>query len=644
MKYARLEKKVSIGFSGLFAVALGAVVAFSSCTKEEFDGHALNHIGKPKPISVTASLPQTAELNKTTINSDGYVHWESTDEIIVNNSVIGGISINPTDPTRATFEGMAGAMDETGYWGIFPTSIASRTASDYQKTSVKVELPGIQSNAANSGSIPNYMVAYKETSGTDVDLEFKNLCCILKIPVKKKGGPDKEKNTLSYIEVSSTNSIAGEATVNWNNGSPNMNFGSNGKSRVKLDCGSGVELNDTPDTFTIMLPAGTQTFTVKFYDAMNKFMQKTITSVFVRSHIYRMSEVTLNAEEKDPYLPGLYSVSPTLQVRIAYGNLQWSATGGGTTVTTHQTLDGTAPGTFRIAEHQWDYVGTNGDKNKTYGNVPGSKNDSIYPFYWRDKTVYVGDPKNNVLLQPYNGWIDLFNYGTSGYNGVWPDSMGVAMAGSISGTSYDWGVYNAISNAGNMPGMWRTLTSAEWSYMMNLGNSTDINVGRQGSCFAKANVEGVSGFVIFPDNYDSLPGKILATEGLAAINTNGANYPGKRIPKKTWDKMEAMGVMFLPICGKRTSYNFSVKTETKQGVTTTKVEKREIKVESIADSTGNAYGWYWTSTGTSENKGGVVKNKGADMIHICTNHAQVNANEDGDIGCAVRLVMDAYEY
>lgn len=69
----------------------------------------------------------------------------------------------------------------------------------------------------------------------------------------------------------------------------------------------------------------------------------------------------------------------------------------------------------------------------------------------------------------------FFGWGTSGYGN--PDTISGGKGfhfASIGGTSrnanFDWGVYNAISNGGNTPGLWRTLTSEEWTYLWNNHN------------------------------------------------------------------------------------------------------------------------------------------------------------------------------
>jgi len=51
------------------------------------------------------------------------------------------------------------------------------------------------------------------------------------------------------------------------------------------------------------------------------------------------------------YKKNLYSVAEGQQVLFSPGNLQFSTAGS------HSTAEGTAIGTFRFAEHQYDYLG-----------------------------------------------------------------------------------------------------------------------------------------------------------------------------------------------------------------------------------------------------------------------------------------------
>jgi len=215
-------------------------------------------------------------------------------------------------------------------------------------------------------------------------------------------------------------------------------------------------------------------------------------------------------------LSGLFSVGNGKQVRFSKGNLQWTATG------THATADSIAIGTWRFAEHQWDTIG------KANDNISSS----------------------------YTGWIDLFGWGTSGWNSganaYQPYSNSLNYSDYYPGDTHttdlygayanaDWGVYNAISNGGNQPGMWRTLTNVEWDTLINLRNTTS------GIRFAKANVSGVPGLIIVPDNWSN------STYALNSANTTTVNYTCNTITSSQWTILENAGCAFLPAAGFRNS-------------------------------------------------------------------------------------------
>lgn len=169
--------------------------------------------------------------------------------------------------------------------------------------------------------------------------------------------------------------------------------------------------------------------------------------------------------------PGSFSVSKNKKVYFSKGNLQYQA----------------STNTWRFAEHQYDYI---------------------------------GEPNKNIS-STYRGWIDLFNWGTSGY-GVKPYSSTGYYSGDadITGTNYDWGYYNAISNAENMPGQWRILTNVEWYYLP----------------YKSATVNGIAGCIIFPDDWIT-PSEIVSDQKVFTL----AN----------WERMEQAGAIFLPRAGAR---------------------------------------------------------------------------------------------
>ena len=198
-----------------------------------------------------------------------------------------------------------------------------------------------------------------------------------------------------------------------------------------------------------------------------------------------------------------FSIGDTVTVVFAQGNLQYQASSR----------------TWRFAQNQYDVIG--------------------YP--------------NELVDSNYTGWIDLFGWGTSGYShgavcyqpwstsdvhsdyyayGDWQynlyDQTGQA----------DWG-YNSISNGGNSTDQWRTLTQPEWHYVFYTRSTTS------GIRFAKANIDGVNGVILLPDDWNE------STYYLSSTNTNDASYSSNTITASQWIALETAGAVFLPASGYR---------------------------------------------------------------------------------------------
>ena len=207
----------------------------------------------------------------------------------------------------------------------------------------------------------------------------------------------------------------------------------------------------------------------------------------VGDKIYSSTTTQAAARMAQGMLEGVFSVAPEKQVRFSAGNLQYNAVAG----------------QWRFADKQYDLIGVD---NIRYG-------------------------------EQYAGWIDLFAWGTSGYREKYPYyfSANSAYYGNgadknIDGTSYDWGVYNRITNGGNREGMWRTLSVYEWDYLLT--KRPDAWLLR-----TMGQVNGVQGLVILPDDwlkrgFDTL---IYSTIYL--------------FTPEQWQVMERAGAVFLPAAG-----------------------------------------------------------------------------------------------
>lgn len=208
--------------------------------------------------------------------------------------------------------------------------------------------------------------------------------------------------------------------------------------------------------------------------------------------------VTAAANHPEGALDGLFSVAPDKKVWFSKGNLQYKA----------------STKTWRFAENQYDII---------------------------------GDANNNIS-PTYNGWIDLFGWGTSGYDHgaeccqPWSTSQNYYDYYAYEQYIYnlydqtgqaDWG-YNAISNGGNQIGQWRTLTRSEWDYIFDMRSTPS------GIRYAKALVTDVSGVILLPDNWNA------NTYSLNNTNQSEASYNGNIITASQWNTLKNAGAVFLP--------------------------------------------------------------------------------------------------
>ena len=243
----------------------------------------------------------------------------------------------------------------------------------------------------------------------------------------------------------------------------------------------------------------------------------TRTTYYVRAYATNYAGTTYGNEDTITTAGShTFSVSANDSVIFSPGNLQWSANNGGSTATTHTVAGGgTAAGTWRFAPNQWDTIGSG----------------------------------NTNISSSYSGWIDLFGWGTSGYNQKYPYMTSTTSSDygdgdtNISNTNYDWGVYNAIYNpktsTTDAPGTWRTLTKDEWVYLF------DNRRTASGIRYARATVNGVPGLIIVPDNWSN------STYALNSTNIYNAAYTSNVINLATWTTLENAGCVFLPASGSR---------------------------------------------------------------------------------------------
>ena len=199
---------------------------------------------------------------------------------------------------------------------------------------------------------------------------------------------------------------------------------------------------------------------------------------------------------------GLFSVADDRQVWFSVGNLQYQP----------------LLQMWGFAENSYDYSG--------YGNAN--------------------------IAEDYDGWIDLFGWGTSGYNHgavayqPWssdsnPDHYFAygddhAQLYDHNGQA-DWG-YNDFFGEGEV-GKWRTLTVDEWDYVLNQRSTPS------GIRFVKAQVHGVNGLILLPDSWSS------SSYYLNNVNQMNASFTSNVINYGWEQYLFFNGAVFLPAAGYR---------------------------------------------------------------------------------------------
>ena len=143
-----------------------------------------------------------------------------------------------------------------------------------------------------------------------------------------------------------------------------------------------------------------------------------------------------------------------------------------------------------------------------------------------------------------------YDYYTSYSAGAW-DKFGWSTSATTYGmnTSTDNATYSGdfVDWGATMGTGWFTLSSDEWTYLLNTRSASTVGGTADGRC-AKAKVNDVQGIILFPDTYTH-PDGVTAPTGVNATDDTGWN--GNDYSSADWTKMESAGCVFLPAAGCR---------------------------------------------------------------------------------------------
>ncbi len=297
-----------------------------------------------------------------------------------------------------------------------------------------------------------------------------------------------------------------------------VNFLSNGMTPIKEGDGAITLPAGSGERWAILLPQGAVAAgTVGSAYSEDGFYTGThgaVPAISENEYLTAGIDVMVNIEINSGEVPtgaicGKFTINGNGdQVYFSQGNLQYNKT----------------TSEWSFMEHQYDIVETDGqDVGSDYANQ-----NIVSLFGWGTS----GWNNGNTYYQPYSTSKGEISEGY-GYGPTDGTNYSYSLTGIYANA--DWGVYNAITNGGNEPGYWRTLTMDEWEYIF------DIRTTNSGKRLAFGIVNGSSGMLLLPDNWDE---SCYALEYDWSYNSNWINAT-------QWNELEQYGVVFLPAAGTR---------------------------------------------------------------------------------------------
>ena len=480
----------------IIAMAMTLLIGMSQCKKE-----------KVMPVNDSEKVNITLNVNggngsRATVNTEnGEVTFEENDVIYVASCgvFVGTLTYNGTHFSGDITEPAEGQKLQFYFLGNVDTE---ETLTEGTSTSCSVVISDQTEHLPVISFAPskeNYQVGKSNYNAT-----LLNKCALVKFNV----------TTLSD-DATCITGFNNKMTIDFSENT--LTPGKEGTGIIKLTAGSG-------EKWAILLPQENleEGEVGSAYSADNAFQGIRDVVPAINENDYLTAGIQVTVTTPVVALPGAINGKFTInaegdQVYFSQGNLQY--------------IGSASTPYWKFAENQWEYLGTSTGQFSTNQNVDRDL------FGWGTS----GWDNGNVFYQPYDTESlktegDGYEYGYGPTDGT-NDLLVFSLTGIYANA--DWGVYNAISNGGDVPGLWRTLTCPEWSYVF-FSRTTE-----SGILFAKAIVNEVIGLVLLPDDWRSSTYTLNNTDDIfAPFNSN-------MISIENWQNLEANGAVFLPAAGCR---------------------------------------------------------------------------------------------
>lgn len=434
---------------------------------------------------VKTIIKATFADTRTSVTADGTYSWVAGDEIQVYTD---GGAICPTT-FAALSSGSASDFEGSKSAESDVLKYAIYPASATSEATITGGVIPAYIPTEQDGTIGNAIsVATADDSGA---FSFINACSVVKLTFNAS-------DKIRYARIEFPAAVAGNVNVNAADGTIS-NASAQTVSISSSEAFSG-------DKYIAIAPVKKGKIVIYFRDLDGNTAIKTatITKDFAAGTIKNLGTVSgLNFIEGA--LPGLFSTQQTgRKYLFSKGNLRYQA----------------STNTFAFADKQYTVVGPKG-----------------------------ANAVSNVDSRKVNtNWVDLFCWGTSGYDygatkyqpySVWGGDGTLCGSGtsSLSGNS-DWG-YSAISNGGNTENYgWMTPSVGDFNYLAG------TVAGRTTNKYTKGTVAGVKGFFFLPDVW-TCPAAVAAP---TSYNDKTANWASNNWSAADWAILEDSGVVFFP-CG-----------------------------------------------------------------------------------------------
>lgn len=282
-----------------------AVILLVSCQVSE-----MPEVCAPDGIDIYASIEQT-DGTKTSMDGYNNVLWSSGDQLVAFMKTTLGLRYQIKDQYVGTTAGGFSRVPESGSGDdlesgveldhnvvLYPYSASTfclkndnnTPAQSYKVNMVLPETQYFVENSFGEGAFP--MIA---VSG-DNYLTFRNICGGIKFQFKGTG-----KIRSITLEGAGGETLCGEAVViGYTDGSsPSITMDAQGGKSIILDCGEGVQLNETtPTTFILAVPpvefASGMRVTVTDADGVSKTLTNNAANTVKRSSLLTFPVITFN--------------------------------------------------------------------------------------------------------------------------------------------------------------------------------------------------------------------------------------------------------------------------------------------------------------------------------------------------------------